>query len=238
MFGCKGDNLSADLQALCDDPKISSGGNYPPYIYVFRGYNYWKFDDKGKPGQPFGKLLAGNKPAREEFHGIHLPGGVSYNKNSFIIVYKQTWSQWKPLGKDLDDRKGMRVNDNEINNAPIGEVTIELVTEPPEGEDLPDDDPKDIGALIPTDESKGKYAKIRGEKVCYYKITDNSCTHTGKCKDVSEDSHNIPPNIVAVLKDRKKNWIFFNKKGKYCQRPDESTKDVSPVLSFCDSLLF
>ena len=187
-------------------------------------------------------MIDGNKPARDEFHGIHLPGGVSFNKNSFIIVYKNKWSQWKPLGKDLTDRKNMRSNDHEINNAPIGTVEVEKVTDAPEAEDEEDGDSADGGALILIDEKSGKYAKIRGKQICNYKITESKCTLLKKCSPVKKDKNRFPPNIVAVLRDRRKSWFFFNEKGKYCQRKDDDTKQVGAIEDllkvYSNSVLF
>ncbi|CAG2172764.1 unnamed protein product, partial [Oppiella nova] len=225
LFGCNAKKLKSDLESLCDNVTITSGGNYPPFVYVFRGRKYWKFNGHyPKPGKPFGELLKGNRPSKEEFDGIHMPGGVSFNKNAFVVVYKNTWSQWKPKGSDARLHKKMRKNDNEINNAPIGTATMEIIGEP---DDQPDGDAVDRGALVALNEKKGRYAVIRGQDICYYAVTDSKCSTVGKCVDLSEDRNNFPPNVVAVLRDRDKNWYFFNTNGKYCKRNKADKKKCS-----------
>ncbi|CAG2108645.1 unnamed protein product, partial [Medioppia subpectinata] len=216
VFGCNAKKLKPELDALCDNVTISSGGNYPPFVYIFRGRKYWKFDGHHpKAGKPLGDLIKGNRPAKEEFDGIHMPGGASFNKNAFVVVYKNTWSQWKPKGADIGLHKKMRRNDNEINNAPIGTATMEILGEP---DDQPDGEPADKGALIATNEKKGRYAVIRGKQICYYLMTDAKLSSVGKCQPVSDDKNNYPSNTIAVLRDRDRNWYFFDSRGKYCKR--------------------
>ena len=209
---------------LCDKSIISSGGNYPPFIYIFVGKKFWKFDGLAKPSKPFGDLSVGNKLSTDEFDGIHMPGGVSFNKNAFIVVYKSTWSQWKPLDKEKHLHKNMRQNDNEISNAPIGWVVEEREEV---YKDLGEGDPLDSGALIVLNEMQNRFAKVKGKQICYYIINQNKCSLIGgKCSQLNKDSNNFPSNIIALIKDRDKNSIFFDGIGKHCIRKDKNKNGV------------
>lgn len=220
-FGCSSKRIKPELQALCKNPKIKGGSNFPPHIYVFRGKNYWKFDNSPKADKPFGELIEGNKSAIDLWPGIHFPGGSSYNKFAFVMVYKNKWSQWK----SADSGYNSRSTETEINDEPIGVVEEEAPDE------LSGDD-SDYGPLIVYNEKKGKYAKINGNQICFYIIRDNKCTTHGSCVPVDEEENKFPPNIVSVIRDRDKNWLFFDKNGKYCQRANKDRKEVVISLKF------
>ena len=95
------------MGSLCSNTKISSGTNLSPYIYVFRGGKYWKFNNRPKSGQPLGDCVEGGKPAKQKWPGIRFPGGASYKKTSLVMVYKKKWSLWGPEkdSKNIIDKK-------------------------------------------------------------------------------------------------------------------------------------
>jgi len=104
IFGCRAKYKDNGLDSLCDNPKIVAGGDVPPFIFVFRGGKYWKFDNKPEKNKPFGSLIEGALPAKSKWPGIRFPGAFGKNKDRPIMVYNRTWSQWLPNGdNDIDD---------------------------------------------------------------------------------------------------------------------------------------
>jgi hypothetical protein len=63
--------------------------------------------------------VEGGLMAKDKWPGIHFPGGSGYNKMSFIMIYGNKWSLWKP-GKD---------SSGNVKDEPIGESTPETETE-------------------------------------------------------------------------------------------------------------
>jgi len=356
VFGCNEKDIKPKLKSLCDNPRIISGSNYPPDIYVFRGEKYWKFDNEPKPNKPFGELVEGEVPAKTKWPSIHFPGGAGYQKLNFIMIYKTQWSRWRPNknsksdGEDSDgdypdDRisdwdtprknsggKGNKLynNDNrdnpdgddsgienlndtnsngvepskgkpsnnqnnsntnrsdddnqsetdfkgkiptnnytnedntsdsddsettkshikgvksiksggkpskgkldgnefsgdKLSNSDINDIKDEQIREE-EVPDEPDGDGVDMGALVSHDDNVGAKTEIKGDKVCNLLIKNNKAYFTGKCISIDEDKNNFPPNIVAAIKLKDKNWYFINREGKYCKRKDETYKKVN-----------
>jgi hypothetical protein len=63
--------------------------------------------------------VEGGLMAKDKWPGIHFPGGSGYNKMSFIMIYGNKWSLWKP-GKD---------SSGNVKDEPIGESMPETETE-------------------------------------------------------------------------------------------------------------
>ena len=228
------DDKSANLEFLCTNPKITSGGSGPNGIYLFRGGKYWLFDNKPKPDMPFGNLEDGPKPAKEKWKEIHFPAGVCVIDDHMIIVYKNEWSKYpsKPSDKDSNQIEGK--TSPILNQTDPGIESLDLPrNEPIRDPELPDDslnNDKDGGALINPDKGDPTYRKIKGNRVCRYVINkEDKCLLRCKCITVEDDKNKFPPNIVAAIKSSENMWYFVNKEGKHCQRKDGSTEEVIPL---------
>jgi hypothetical protein len=173
---------------------------------------YWKFDNNYSPKKPFGEVLEGGVPAKHKWPGIHFPGGTSWQKKNFIIIYKNKWSRWKPPGAEGDAGDGQGAGD-------------EKPSDDGSGDDSPSDDGTD-GALILVDPSANKYAKIKGKDVCYLTIKQNVAKWKGRCKPTKDDEMKFPPDIIAAVKNKDNDWHFVEKKGTYCKRKDDSRDEV------------
>ena len=156
--------------------------------------------DKIKEGTPEGGEEGGEAPEGEE--GAD-PSKKGPKKDKIKIKYKP-----KP---DID------VNDDLIRDE-------EDSLDGPEGKD------DDAGALIPIDETIGKFAKIIEDKVCYILIKTNRALWSGECIAVTEDEHNFPPYIVAAIRNGDDFWFFINKDGKYCKRKHNNVETVCKLL--------
>ncbi len=166
-------------------------------------------------------MIEGGLQAKDKWQGIHISGGSSYFKTSFVMVYKNKWSLWKST--EADSESG---SDLDSSNSSEGDVFDEPIIEKEVLTDK-DEDNSDSGALINIDERIGKYAKIRDNNVCYLVITNNKCNWLGKCVPVTEDKNNYPQNTIAAIKARSMEWYYFNREGKYCKRADKSNAKVN-----------
>ena len=107
-FGCRVKSKVSFVQSLCGNVQISSGTNFSPFLYVFRGAKYWKFNNRPKAGKPFGDIVEGGKLAADKWPDIHFPGGAGYRKASFVMIYKNKWSLWKKsVASVLDEPIGV-----------------------------------------------------------------------------------------------------------------------------------
>jgi hypothetical protein len=197
---------------------IKAGGVYNDIIHVFRGGKQWRFDNKPTEDKPFGNLLDGAYKAKNNWTGIHFPGGAGdYGPGAFVMVYKNKWSKWgkpskTPVAGDIRDH-------------PIGKQDDDDLADHP-----------DPGALILVDPKKGRYGKIKGPNVCFLFIRNNVANWDGKCKPVGEDEYNFPPDIIAAALNKDKDWYFVERNGTYCKRKDVPRKEPKVQVMFSELL--
>lgn len=244
-----------ELDLLCKDVKINAGGNYPPHIFVFRGGKYWEFDNIPKPGKPFGELVKGQKKAAEKWPNIHFPGGAAPlipdknpDKPHFVMVYKNKWSRWTPEGPQLQKdgdivttplpgeeepatgtEEALPAEGPSDLDQPKREPDNNVVDDPIENEELPDEpdgDPADTNAIFNDDPNPDSRTQVKGGTVCNLLFRENKLYRVSKCHPVGEDSHNYPPDIVAAIQPKDKNWYFISNIGKYCIRKDKNYEKV------------
>ena len=185
------------------------------HIYVFTHLNLYVFgpkpkSDTKKSGDPvFSRLVSDEIKPSEKWPGFDPNYGRFFAEKNLlcVIIEAQRYSCWGPDGTQV------------VDNRPIGEPDYD----PPDEEQ---GDDSNAGALINPEDNNGKYARIRGKKVCSLTIEDEEMYNLGQCLDVSADPRKFPPDIVAAIKPKDNNWYFFNKNGKYCKRADGSTKEV------------
>ena len=161
-------------------------------------------------GDPdFSKLVSDDINPAEKWPGFDPNYGRFFAENNLlcVIIDNERYSCWSP--------DGTKVVDNKL----IGEPDPGLLDEEPE-------DDSDAGALVNPEDNNGKYARIRGRKVCTLTIEDEDMYLLGECLDVKDEPHNYPPDIVAAIKPKDNNWYFFNRFGRYCKRPNGSTQEV------------
>ena len=200
-FGCNNGNNGPQMDDLCDKPVIRGAGNRWPLIYILRGGKYWIFDNKPLiDNKPLGELLEGSSSVYEKWPGIHIPGGNSYYKTAFIMVYRTKWSLWDNKSGDLFD------------NLIMNRTGLESDGEEGIGDDT------SSGALINVDVRRSRFAKISGHQVCNFHVNNRTAVWIGKCVDVDKDPEMFPPNIIAAIKSKDNHWYYLNKKAFYCKR--------------------
>jgi hypothetical protein len=138
---------------------------------------------------------------------------------------------------DLPDEEGSADND-ERDGTPDEEESAALERDPQkplnkdekiEDEEIPDEpdgDPADMGAIFNNDPNPDVRTHIKADNVCNLLFRENKLYQNGKCVNVDEDRHAYPPDLVAVVKNRDKDWYFVNNDGKYCKRKDKNYEKV------------
>ena len=214
LLGCKSANVYNKIRKLCSSPITIGTIIYDKnYLYVFTHLNVYVFDPRGKLNQnmdpKFTKLVSDNIRPSERWPGFDPNYGRFFAKDNHlcVIIENIKYSCWTPDGHQI------------VKERPIGEPDYEIP-------DQLEDNSGDAAALINPEDNGGKYSRIRANKVCDLIIENEEMFFIGQCSDVSSDSRQFPPNIIAAIKPKDNNWYFFNKNAKYCKRPQNSVSKV------------
>ena len=205
MFGCKTKPVSLQLEPLCDNVTIDSGGNKGKEILVFRGGKFWQFDGKSQKGKPFGDIKSGNLLAKNKWPGLHFPAGIGQNGDKLLAIYDKSCQHWTPNG----DPKDEMLNQFEDKCAPA------IVPMPNQKMVLVDKEQVlEKNAMFKNytfDCIQVWYFRKKGKKL----IKDSKQNGPHRTDTMRE---NIPPDICAAYTDDFNIYYFF-KDDKYCKRP-------------------
>ena len=78
--------------------------------------------------KPFGNLVDGAKPAKNNWPGICFPGGFGHNGDKPVMVYNNTYSQWLPNGEtDIIEEPILQLDDSPGAAIPLPNNRIAVV---------------------------------------------------------------------------------------------------------------
>lgn len=221
LFGCKYEKKSENLQQLCASSWTLGTILYDRTdIYFFVEEKVFIFNTRTESSDEsnninplsdarFSDLTPETIKASEKWVGFDTNKGRFFAiKNELCNILDNKFNCWYSNGKQTQIEEE------------IGEPEVEAPDEP-------DGDNKDAGALINSEDNDGNYAKIKGNKVCYYVIEENKLYLISKCVSVADDDHNYSPNIIAAVRPKSWNYYYINNDGKYCKRQTKLKTEVS-----------